>query len=201
MGIRIFRFHGWQKPCRGSRWTMRMATPGTRTGSSSFFQICMWYMFICKFFNGNMALVPLVTPEIRIPIRKLVNKLVSHAYLKKWTTPCPGPWVAVLIVHLEPRYGLCHPCDLEILITIEKLAYEHVSHAYSKNQQLPGTLIWPLTPLQPKNSDSHKKIAYERTCITYIFEKNELLPVLVPGVAVLVVHLDPQYDLCHPWNP
>ena len=48
-----------------------------------FFQICMWYMFICKFFNGDMALVPLVTPEIRIPIRKLVNKLVSHAYLKK----------------------------------------------------------------------------------------------------------------------
>ena len=119
-----------------------------------------------------MALVPLVTPEIRIPIRKLVNKLVSHAYLKKnEQLPVLVPGVAVLIVHLEPRYGLCHPCDLEILITIEKMAYEHVSHAYSKNQQLPGTLIWPLTPLQPKNSDSHKKIAYERTCITYIFEK------------------------------
>ena len=32
-------------------------------------------------------------------------------------------------------------------------------------------------------------------------EKNELLPVLVPGVAVLIVNLDPRYDLCQPFNP
>ena len=31
-----------------------------------------------------------------------------------------------------------------------------------------------------------------------MFEKNELLPVLVPGVAVLIVHLDPQFGICHP---
>ena len=37
MGIRISRSQGWQKPCQGSRWTMRTATPGTRTGSNSFF--------------------------------------------------------------------------------------------------------------------------------------------------------------------
>ena len=149
----------------------------------------------------DMAFVNLVATKFGFPLKNWHMNMYHIHIWKNEQLPVLVPGVAVLIVHLEPRYGLCHPCDLEILITIEKLAYEHVSHAYSKNQQLPGTLIWPLTPLQPKNSDSHKKIAYERTCITYIFEKNELLPVLVPGVAVLVVHLDPQYDLCHPWNP
>ena len=33
-----------------------------------------------------------------------------------------------------------------------------------------------------------------------MFEKNELLPVLVPGVAILVVPLDPQYGLCQTCN-
>ena len=65
----------------GEQWERQPQGPGQ--GVVHFFQICMWYMFICKFFNGDMALVPLVTPEIRIPIEKLVNKLVSHAYLKK----------------------------------------------------------------------------------------------------------------------
>ena len=39
-----------------------------------------------------------------------------------------------------------------------------------------------------------------QTCITCIFERNELLPVLVPGVAVLMAHLDPQHVLCHTCN-
>ena len=33
-----------------------------------------------------------------------------------------------------------------------------------------------------------------------MFEKNELLPVLVPGVAILIVHLDPLDDLCHTYK-
>ena len=33
-----------------------------------------------------------------------------------------------------------------------------------------------------------------------MFEKNELLPVLVPGVVVLMAHLDPRHDLCHTCN-
>ena len=33
-----------------------------------------------------------------------------------------------------------------------------------------------------------------------MFEKNELLPVLVPGVVVYIVHLDPQHDLCQSCN-
>ena len=37
MGIQISGSQGWQIPYQGSRWTMRMATPGTRTGCSSFF--------------------------------------------------------------------------------------------------------------------------------------------------------------------
>ena len=37
MGIRILRLQVWQRQYRGSRGTTRTATPGTRTGSSSFF--------------------------------------------------------------------------------------------------------------------------------------------------------------------
>ena len=37
MGIRISRSQGGHIPYQGSRWTMRTATPGTRTGSNSFF--------------------------------------------------------------------------------------------------------------------------------------------------------------------
>ena len=32
------------------------------------------------------------------------------------------------------------------------------------------------------------------------FWKNEQLPVLVPGVSILIVHLDPLDDLCHTCN-
>ena len=42
------------------------------------------------------------------------------------------PGVAVLVVLLDPRYGLCQPCSHKIRIPIEKLAYEHVSHSYLK---------------------------------------------------------------------
>ena len=44
------------------------------------------------------------------------------------------PGVAVLIVHLEPQYGLCQPCSHKIRISIKKLAYEHVSHIYIKKK-------------------------------------------------------------------
>ena len=33
-----------------------------------------------------------------------------------------------------------------------------------------------------------------------MFEKNELLPVLVPGVAVFMAHLDLRHVLCHTCN-
>ena len=63
----------------------------------------------------------------------------------------------------------------------------------------PGPSTWPLSHLKPQNSDSNWKIGI-KTCIICIFEKNELLPVLVPWVAVLVVPLDPRYCLCHTCN-
>ena len=37
IGIRISRLQGWQRPYRGSRWTLRSATLWTWTGSSSLF--------------------------------------------------------------------------------------------------------------------------------------------------------------------
>ena len=47
MGIRILWLQGWQRPYRGSRRTTRTATPGTRTGSSSFFSnIHMIYVYM-----------------------------------------------------------------------------------------------------------------------------------------------------------
>ena len=41
--------------------------------------------------------------------------------------PVLVPGVAVLIVHLDPKHGLYHHCNLEIRIPLEKLAYKHVS--------------------------------------------------------------------------
>ena len=38
------------------------------------------------------------------------------------------------------------------------------------------------------------------SCIRCMFEKNELLPILVPGVVVLMAHLDPKHDLCQTYN-
>ena len=46
--------------------------------------------------------------------------------------PVLVPVVAVLIVHLNPWHGFCHPCNLKIRIPIEKLAYKHVSYSYLK---------------------------------------------------------------------
>ena len=179
---------------------MRTATPGTRTGSCSFFQICMWYIY--------MTFVTLRL-EIRTPIEKLAYKHVSYVYLKKmnyslswslglpfslfsWTLdmafvnlvatkfgfplknwhmnmyhihiwkneqlPVLVPGVAVLVVPLDPQYGLCQTCNLKIRIPIKKLAYKHVSYAYLKKLTTPcpspwgcrshcspGPSIWPLS--------------------------------------------------------
>ena len=80
--------------------TRRMATPGTRTGSSSFFQIC--YM------GGD---------EIMLAVS------MYHMHIELFPVLVPG--VAVLIVHLDPQYGLCHPCHLEIWISYGKVACNH----------------------------------------------------------------------------
>ena len=39
-----------------------------------------------------------------------------------------------------------------------------------------------------------------KACIIGIFEKMNNSLVLVPGVVVLMVHLDPQHDLCQTFN-
>ena len=79
--IRILRLQGWQKPCWGSRWIMRTATPGTRTGSSSFFQIFMWYMFICQFFNENPNFQT-TTPGTRIGSSSFFSNMhLIHDYM------------------------------------------------------------------------------------------------------------------------
>ena len=44
-----------------------------------------------------------------------------------------------------------------------------------------------------------EKLAYKHVSYAYL-KKNELLPVLVPGVAVLMAHLDPRHVLCHTCN-
>ena len=52
------------------------------------------------------------------------------------------PGVAVLVVPLNPRYGLCQTCDPKIRIPIEKLTYKHVSYAYLKKMNY--SLSWSL---------------------------------------------------------
>ena len=56
--------------------------------------------------------------------------------------PVLVPGVAVLVVPLDPRYCLCHTCNLEIRIPIEKLTYKHVSYAYLKKMNY--SLSWSL---------------------------------------------------------
>ena len=274
MGIRILRWQRWQKPCRGSRWTMRTATPGTRTGNSS---ICMWYMLTANiilsppysifekmnyFLSWSLGLpFSLFTWTLEMAFVILVTSKFGFMFEKIWIhvwkneqLPVVVPLVAVLSVHLDPRHDICHIWKLEIQILIEKLAYKHVSYAYVKKMNtslswslgLPFSLftwnhdmafvilvtpkfgfplkIWhmnmyhmhvwitccgpfgcrshcspgpskgPLSHLKTLNSDSDWKH------VSYAYYKVELLPVLVPGLAVLVVPSDPRYGLCHPWN-
>ena len=97
--------------------------------------------------------------KIRIPIEKLAYEHVSHSYFKKnELLPVLVPGVAVLVVPLDPQYGLCQTCNLKIRIPIKKLAYKHVSYAYLKKLTTPcpspwgcrshcspGPSIWPLS--------------------------------------------------------
>ena len=126
--------------------------------------------------------------------------------------PVLVPGVAVLMVHLDPWHGFCHSWNLKIWILIEKLACKHVSHAYLKkmNNSLSWSLgllfslfTWTLnmafvTLLTPKFGFPLKN--WHMNMYHMHIWKNEQLPVLVPGVAVLVVSLDPRYGLCRSWN-
>ena len=93
MRIWILRFQGWQKQCRGFRWTMRPATPGT--GMSSFFHIFASCIVQLDLWNGFCHPCNL---KIRIFIEKLAYKHVSHAYLKKiyYYFPVLVPWNSIL---------------------------------------------------------------------------------------------------------
>ena len=179
MGIRISRSQGWKIPYRGSRWTMRMATPGTRTGSNSFFSnmnMIHVYMPIFQWeskfldYKGDKRNIegPGEQREWRPQgLGQGVIQYFTHACdtclyanfswririlrLQGWQKPCWGSrWIMrtatpgtrtgsisffqifILIVHLDPRYGIFHPCDLKIWILIEKLACKHVSYTFLK---------------------------------------------------------------------
>ena len=151
---------------------------------------------------------------VRISSRS-VTKVMYMYHIHIWKNeqlPVLVPGVAVLIVHLDPRHNLCHTCNLEIRILIEKLAYKHVSYVYLKkmNYSLPWSLGLPFSlfswtldmtfvTLVTSEFGFSLKNWHINMYHRYIW-KNELLPVLVPGVAVLVVPLDPQYCLCHTCN-
>ena len=124
--------------------------------------------------------------------------------------PVLVPGVVVYIVHLDPQHDLCQSCNLKILIPIEKLAYKHVSYAYLKKMNyslswslgLPFSLFtWTLDmeffTLVTSKFGFPLKNWHINMYHMHIW-KNEQLPVLVPWVAVLIVHLDPQYGICHP---
>ena len=174
MGIRIFGLQGCQWPYQGSRDQDRELL---------IFWICMWYMFICQFFNGyqnfevtrvtkaisrfqvnnengnprdqdrelfiffkyacDTSLFTNFSMGIRIsgvtrgtkaisPLKNLQMNMYHMHIWKKELLPVLVPGVAILIVHLDPRHGFCHPWNLKIRIPIEKLAYEHVWHTCLK---------------------------------------------------------------------
>ena len=80
---------------------------------------------------------------------------------------------------------------------------------FEKNERLPvlvpGVVVF-MVHLDPRHDLCHtcnleiriliEKLAYKHVSYAYLKKKNELLPVLVPEVAVLVVPLDPRYGLC-----
>ena len=152
---------------------------------------------------------------VRISSRS-VTKVMYMYHIHIWKNeqlPVLVPGVAVLIVHLDPRHNLCHTCNLEIRILIEKLAYKHVSYVYLKkmNYSLPWSLGLPfslfswtldmtfVTLVTSKFGFPLKN--WQMNMYHIHIWKNEQLSVLVPWVAVLIVHLDPRYGLCQPFNP
>ena len=105
-------------------------------------------MFIWNFLNGNPNFM--VTLVTKVMLRVQVNNENGNPrdqdrdmhIWKNELLPVLVPVVAVLIVHLDPWHGFCHPCNLKIRIPIEKLAYKHVLHACLKKWTTPCPGPW-----------------------------------------------------------
>ena len=188
MGVRISRLQVWHRSCRGSRWTMKTTTPGTRTGSCSFFSnmhVIHVYLPIFKWeseFWGDkgdkshvegpgeqwerqpqepgQGIVQYAC-DTSCPPPTLFYPPPQIAYLKKWTTG-----VAILIVHLDPWNGFCHPCYLKIWIHVwknldsclKKWTTSCCGPFGCRSQCSPWPSTWHLSHLKTRNSDSDWKI-------------------------------------------
>ena len=151
MGIRISRLQVWQRQYRGSRGTTRTATPGTRTGSSSFFSnIHMIHVYMPIFqweseFRGHKGDKSHAEGQgeqwERQPQEPGQGVVHFFKYIHN-NSLVLVPGVVVLMVHLDPQHGFFHPCNLNIRILIEKLSYKHVSYAYLKKMNY--SLSWSL---------------------------------------------------------
>ena len=91
--------------------------------------------------NFSMGIQILRSQGWKIPYRGSRWTMRMNIW-KKELLPVLVPGVAVLIIHLDPQHGFCHPCNLKIRILHEKLAYKHVSHACVKNWITPCPGPW-----------------------------------------------------------
>ena len=110
-----------------------------------------------KCYLDEMLLWQIVLDEIL-----LIHFIPPHiAYLKKWTTR-----VAILIVHLDPWDGFCHPCYLKIWIHVwknldsclKKWTTSCCGPFGCRSQCSPWPSTWHLSHLKTRNSDSDWKI-------------------------------------------
>ena len=206
MGIRISRLQVWQRQYRGSRRTMRTATSGTRTGSSSFFSNIHMIHVYMPIFNGS--------PNFEVTSVKIKRSCICITYIFEKMNNSLS-WSLGLLFSL---FTWTLDMTFVTLVTSEfgfSLKNWHINmyHRYIwKNELLPvlvpgvAVLVVPLDPqyclchtCNLKIRISIEKLAYKHISYVYL-KKNELLPVLVPGVAVLVVPLDPRFCLCHTCN-
>ena len=134
MGIRISRLQVWQRPCICITYILEKINNSLSWSLGLLFSLFTWTL--------DMTFVTLVTSKFGLALKKWhINMYHMHIW-KNELLPVLIPRVAVLVVSLDPRYCLCHTCNLEIRIPIEKLTYKHVSHQYLKKMN--NSLSWSL---------------------------------------------------------
>ena len=74
----------------------------------------------------DMAFVNLAATKFGFPLKNWHMNMYHMHIWKNEQLPVLVPGVAVLVVSLDPRYGLCHSWNLWIWIPLEKVAYKHV---------------------------------------------------------------------------
>ena len=163
MGIRFSRSLGGHTPYKGSRWTMRTATPGTRTGSNSFF--------------SNMHMIHVYMPIFQSESKSWVYKC-DKGHVEgpgepwEWQPQGLGQGVVHFfkyvcdtytwpLSHFDSKFGLplknWH-INMYHMYIWKKWTTPYPGPWSCRSRCSPGPSILPLSHLYPRNLDSHWKI-------------------------------------------